>query len=176
MRVKSILAGALGALLLSESAFGLSCARPDLVRTLEEVKASPKIYHILVGNFTSLTPGPAFPKMGPNTPREDQFKPKPPRIIQSYFEGYSLASSGHQDVQLSRFPVDIEVSCAGPWCSDVPSPDRQLIAFVEARDGQAPVLKISPCPSKTFSANERQVQKTRECLDRTCSSRGTVRR
>ena len=159
-----------GALLLAESASALSCARPDLVRTLEEAKASPKLYHILVGNFRSLTRGPAFEPMGPNTPPEDQFKPRTPRIMPAVFEGYSLAGSRRRDVPLYRFPVDIEVSCIGPWCSDVPSPDRKLIAFVEAREGRAPILKISPCPSQTFAADREAVQTARQCLDKTCRS------
>ena len=170
MRIKFILASALGALMLSESAFGLSCMRPDLVKSLEEAKESPKIYHILVGRFKSVSREPAYPKMGPNMPPEDQFKPRPPRIMQSYFEGYSLAKTPHQDWPLSRYPVDIEVSCMGPWCSSVPSPDRQLIAFVEARPGLPPILKISPCPGKTFEADGKQVQKIRQCLDKKCAS------
>ena len=170
MRLKFILASAIGALMLSESAFGLSCMRPDLVKTLEEAKDSPKIYHILVGRFQSLSRGPAFPDMGPNMPPEAQFESKPPRIMPSLFEGYSLAKNARRDIPLSRFPVDIEVSCMGPWCSDVPPPDRELIAFVEARPGQAPILKISPCPGQTFAADRKQVQKVRQCLDRKCAS------
>jgi len=154
----------------SQSASALSCARPDLVHTLEQAKDSPKIYYILVGRFQSLTRGPAFPQMGPSRSPEEQFNPKSPRVMQSYFEGFSIAKNPRYDVPLSRFPVDIEVSCAGPWCSDVPSPDRRLIAFVEARDGQPPVLKISPCPSQTFEANRKQVQKVRQCLDKKCAS------
>jgi hypothetical protein len=160
----------IGALMFSQSASALSCARPDLVRTLEDAKDSPKIYHILVGRFQSLTRGPAFPQMGPNMPPEDQFKPKPPRLMPSYFEGYSLAKNPRRDVPLSRFPVDIEVSCIGPWCSDVPAADRELIAFVEARPGQTPVLRISPCPSQTFAADRKQVRKVRQCLDRKCQA------
>jgi len=159
-----------GAILLSNSASALSCARPDLVRTLEAAKASPKIYYILVGKFTSLTPGPAFEPMDHYVSPEDPFKRMSPRIMPSTFEGYSLAKNRRKDTPLTRFPVDIEVSCVASWCSDVPSPDRELIAFVEARDGQAPILRISPCPSQTFSADREEVQRVRQCLDNRCES------
>ena len=39
--------------MLSDSAFALSCMRPDLIKTLEDAKASDKVYHILVGKFMS---------------------------------------------------------------------------------------------------------------------------
>lgn len=163
-----------GAILLSNSASALSCARPDLVSTLEAAKASPNIYYILVGNFTSLTEGPAFtPWEG--LPPEDQMKQRPPRIMPSTFEGYSLATTRRDDVPLTRFPVDIEVSCVASWCSDVPSPDREMIAFVEARNGQAPILRISPCPSQTFTADRKQVEKVRQCLDKNCETDGPRR-
>jgi hypothetical protein len=169
MRIKPILGGVLGGLMMAQSASALSCARPDLVRTLEAAKASPKIYYVLVGTFTSLSSGPAFTPWEGLSP-QDQMKQRPPLIIPSHFEGYSLAKNDRHDVSLKRFPVDIEVSCVASWCSDVPPPDRELIAFVEARDSQAPILRISPCPSQTFAADQTRVLKARQCLDRRCSS------
>lgn len=160
-----------GAIMLSNTASALSCMHPDLIRTLEDAKDSPKTYYILVGNFTSQASGPAFTPWEA-LPPEDQMKQRLPRIMPSTFEGYSLAKNRRQDVPLTRYPVDIEVSCAGPWCSDVPSPDRELIAFVEARDGQAPLLTLSPCPSQTFTAGSKQLRTIRRCLDKTCASPG----
>jgi len=158
--------GIMAALMVSQSASALSCARPDLVRTLEDAKASPKIYHVLVGRFISR----GSPKHNPGgyVSPEEQFKPKPPVITQSLFEGVSLAQTPRQDHQLTRFPVDIETSCIGPWCSSAPQSDQELIAFVEARPGQSPILRISPCPSQAFRADPKQVSKVRQCLDQTC--------
>lgn len=168
MKVRSIFAAALGGLIFSESAFALSCARPDLVKTLEEAKASEKLYYILVGKFTSMSLPPKTRYQGGYVSPEDQFKPKPPVITSTFFEGYSLAKHPRHDGHLTRFPVDIETSCVGPWCSAVPSEDSKLIAFVEVRDGYPPLLKISPCPSVTFAAEKRQIKKVRQCLDRSC--------
>jgi hypothetical protein len=168
MNIKSIIAAALGTLMLSESAFALSCARPDLVKTLEDAKASEKLYYILVGKFTPISPQEKNRPQGGYVPPEDPFKPKPPVMTSTFFEGYSLAKHRRHDGYLSRFPVDIETSCAGPWCSNVPSENSKLIAFVEVRDGQPPLLKISPCPSFTFAAEKKQVKTLRQCLDRSC--------
>lgn len=170
MRLRSIGAAILGSLMLADSAFALSCMRPDLVKTLEEAKASEKLYYILVGKFVPLKPPAKTDFNGGYAPPENQFKPKPPVITQSYFQGYSLAQDPRRDSHLTRFPVDIETSCVGPWCSGVPSGEREIIAFVEARDGQPSLLKISPCPYWTFGAEPEQVQKLRQCLDKTCES------
>lgn len=168
MRLRSICAAVLGTMMLADSALALSCMRPELVKTLEDAKASDKLYYILVGKFVSLTPRPKGKPHGGHLSPEDQFKSKPSMITRAYFEGYSLAKHPRQDAYLSRFPVDIETSCTGPWCSDVPSGNSEMIAFVEARQGQAPLLKISPCPYWTFDAAPQKVKKLRNCLDKTC--------
>ncbi len=142
MKIRSLCAAVLGSMMLADSAFALSCARPDLVKTLEEAKASEKLYYILVGKFTSMSPRPKTSYQGGYVSPEDQFKPKPPVITSTFFEGYSLAKHRRQDGHLTRFPVDIETSCVGPWCSAVPSKDSKLIAFVEAREGYPPILRI----------------------------------
>ncbi len=169
MKIKMGVTGALMISLIASmvptSASALSCLRPDLLRTLEEAKASPKTYHILVGRFVS--DAPKFNPGGSISPK-DQFKPKPPVITQSLFKGISLATSRQQDQVLTRFAVDIETSCVGPWCSSPPQSDQGLIAFVEARSGQSPILRISPCPSQTFRADAEQVRKVRQCLTKDC--------
>ena len=53
MKLRSTLTVILAALMMSEGAFALSCMKPDLVKTLEEAKASDKVYHILAGKFVS---------------------------------------------------------------------------------------------------------------------------
>lgn len=170
MRLRSLCAVILGSIMLAGNASALSCMPSDLIKTLEDAKASEKLYYILVGNFTPLSPLPKREFNEGYISPEDQFKSKPPVITQSHFQGYSLAQDPRRDAQLSRFPVDIETSCVGPWCSAVPSSSRDIIAFVEMRDGQAPLLKTSACPYWTFSAEANSVEKLRECLDKTCKS------
>ena len=176
MRVRLILSTLLVCLLLTESALALSCARPELIKTLEDAKASEKTYHILVGQFVSSSANPKQDiyrlKDVIKSHPENQFKPRPPKITKTVFEGYSLANNPSQDVPLTRYPVDIETSCAGPWCGSIPQHHDKIIAFVEAREGQAALLRIGPCPSLVFSVKSEngKVQKIRQCLDRTCQS------
>ncbi len=138
----------LGALLWSESAFALSCARPNLMQTLEEAKSSDKVYHILMGRFVTKTRPTSETVQG-----SESFRSQPPTLTQSWFEGRSVSHHSNTDVRLTRFPVDIETSCIGPWCSSLPSGNETLIAFVEARQGQSPILRISPCPKSVYPAD-----------------------
>jgi len=163
-RFRDVLTGVMGAVLLSESAFALSCARPDLLRSLDAAKASPKTYHILVGRFTPKTISP------PRIPKQlrDHQLTRTTEVTQSSFEGVSLAQDSRYDEALSGYPVDIEISCTGPWCARAPGSKQELIAFVEARPGQAPILRLSPCSSQTFSAASEQVEKVRQCLTQSC--------
>jgi len=167
MKLRAILAGLFGALIFSESAFALSCMRPDVLRSLQEAKEGASTYYILVGRFAS--EGNRH-RTNPNgyVDSEDPFKPKQPVITRSLFEGVSLAKHRRQDQALSRYPIDIETSCVASWCSRVPESGQDLIAFVLERPGQSPLLQISPCPSNSFQADAEKVQKLRQCLDKRC--------
>lgn len=167
MKFRSVFAGIIGTLILSsaglsQNAYALSCMQPDLIRTLEDAKSSDKVYYILVGKFTS----------EPHKVKPYNFNhhnPKPPKVIRSWFEGYSVAQDPRYDSHLTRFPVDIQTSCAGPWCSSPPANGHEFIAFVQARESQAPLLNVSPCPTWVFPAKDKQVQKIRQCLDKSCT-------
>ena len=164
--------------MLSDSAFALSCMRPDLIKTLEDAKASDKVYHILVGKFMSNPSAYQYRgglQAGP--PRSDGTRRvvapvtnKSPRFSQSLFEGRSLSNDPRNDVQLSQFPVDIKMSCSSMWCASPPRSDKEVVAFVEEREGQAPILRISACPKWIFTGNtEDHIQTIRYCLDNNCS-------
>lgn len=167
MILRSLSLGAVGALILAESAFALSCLSPDLAKIMEEAKASETVYSILVGTLE--TPPAAQMPLEPFDP-EDQFKPKPPVTIPAKFSGYALTSDINTDALLTEFPVDIETSCAGPWCSRAPSSESRNIVFVEMRQNQTPLLKISPCPKWVFPLRDKgdQVEKLRACFDKKC--------
>ena len=164
--------------MLSDSAFALSCMRPDLIKTLEEAKASEKVYHILVGKFVS---DPSAYKynggLQAGLPRIDGTREvgvpltnKSPRITQALFEGVSLSNDPRNDEQLSHFPVDIKMSCTSIWCGTPPASDQDVVAFVEARDEQVPILRISACPKWLFAGNsETHIKTIRHCLDNNCS-------
>jgi len=166
MRLRSVLAAVLGVFMMSESAFALSCMRPDLVKTLEDAKASPKLYHIFVGRFDA-----PQVKFNPNQfeYQTQIFPPRDPsRTVRGTFTGYSLSNNPRTDMRLTGYPVQVKVTCAASWCGQVPGRGQKIIAFVEAPPGQAPVFQMGACPYWTFPAEPKQVQKVRQCLDRTC--------
>lgn len=164
--------------MVSEGAFALSCMKPDLVKTLEEAKASDKVYHILAGKFVSeptedhdrggyqLGPSRSDGSRAVTLPQGN----KTPKITRAWFEGIAVAKHAQNDGQLTRFPVDIQTSCVGVWCSRPLPSDREVVAFVEDRAGQVPLLKISACPKWVFSKNVPvQVGNIRQCLDKDCT-------
>lgn len=160
-------AALLGALMMSRSASALSCAQPNLKRVVEDAKASETIYYVLAGRFISQAKntrrGGYDPSVGGRGFQESK------EITRVTFEGYSIAPSRAGDQNLTRFPVDIETSCAGPWCSGVPDASQELLAFVEARDGEPPILKIDPCPQFVYPANPETVETVRACLTTSCA-------
>ena len=157
----------LGALMASQSASALSCAKPNLDRVVEEAKASDKIYYVLVGRFTSQTQNTRRGGYDPSVNRLNFQQSK--QITRVTFEGYSIAPPGGRDQELTRYPVDVETSCAGPWCSGVPDASKERLVFVEARDGEPPVLRIGPCPKFVYPANPSTVETVRECLNGSCA-------
>lgn len=156
----------LGALLVSQTASALSCAPPNLQRVVEEAKASEKTYYVLVGRFTSQTKNTR--RAGYNSGVNGRSFQESKEVTQAIFEGYSIAPSRAADQDLTAYPVDVETSCAGPWCAGVPNATQELLAFVEARDGEPPILRIGPCPKYTYPANPATVETVRTCLTGTC--------
>jgi hypothetical protein len=160
-----------------QEASALSCMRPDLIKTLEEAKASEKIYHIFVGKFKpelTAAPGTFTNTDGNKTPfshSPDHYN-KQPRVTRARFSGFSLASNPRYDYPLTDYPVNIDTSCAGPWCGSLPGKQQEVIAFVEAQAGQYPVLRVTPCPDKVHPVRpkDNQIKKVRSCLGRTCQT------
>ena len=157
----------IGLIAFSQSALALSCIAPDLGKAMETAKNSPLTYHVFVGRFVT----PNYPKQDTSMGLE-YFEPKSPILARSWFKGVSLAPEASSDVPLSKFPVDLEVGCAGPWCGAPPNETQTHIAFVEARSDAPPILRISACRSKVFTVRDGdgQVEKLRACFDKTCLS------
>ena len=154
----------IGALMMSQSALALSCAQPNLQRVIEEAKSSEKIYHVLAGRFT---PPAKKTRRGGYDPSVNRLSfQESKEMTRVSFEGVSIASSRAGDEAFLSFPVDVETSCAGPWCGGVPNAKQELLVFVEARDGEPPVLRIGPCPKFVFPANPPNIQAVRAQLSR----------
>lgn len=168
MFLKSVVTAIVATLMLAESASALSCARPDLARTMEKAKSSDKFYYVLVGKFR-----PQNPYDNRKYPSYNEKNPGPQSTMM-WFDGRSIAKHPWQDSQLNYFPVEVRTSCAGPWCSSPPQSGENFISFVEVRRGQAPLLHIGPCPEWMYRVQPRdgQVQSLRDCMDKPCKPTG----
>ncbi len=169
MPFKILLTALMSTLVFSNTAYALSCMRPDLMKTMEEAKASQTVYSVWVGTFDTLASAQVHSDF--IAPR-DQFKPRPPKLTSAQFTGYALTPNARTDVPLSLYPVDIETRCSGPWCGKVPSAEYESLVFVEMRPQQTPILKIMPCPQWVFSvkAETEAVERIRACFDKPCRS------
>lgn len=166
--VKSTALGLLAAALLAPSASALSCARPDIAQTMEQVKASEDLYYILVGTFTS----PKLPKTkkprSPNAPMNGVGA----HTVEAWFDGRMLSNNARYDTPVTRMPVDVDVTCAGPWCGSAPANGQEMIAFVKVRPGQPMVLDAGACPNKVYRlhADKKQIETLRSCFDKSCAA------
>lgn len=161
MKLRALIIAALGSLMLADSAFALSCMRPDLARTMENAKSSDKLYYVLVGQFR----GQSYNQ----TPSYNGKDPKPIRTTM-WFDGRSIAQHPWYDSRLNSFPVEVQTSCAGPWCGSLPRAGETVLTFVEVRHGQTPLLHIGACPEWLYRVQpgDGQVQSLRDCMDKPC--------
>lgn len=166
MKLRSIFTVILGSLMLAESASALSCMRPDLGATMEKAKASDKLYYIFVGTFR-----PQNPVVTPKPP-QDYSQQGTPTLTRMWFDGRSIGPKPHHDTQLTRFPLEVQTSCAGPWCGAAPTGNSELIAFIEARPGMVPLLRVGACPEWMYHVqpDDGKVEKLRDCFDKPCKS------
>lgn len=167
MILRPVFMGVLGSCIMAGSAFALSCAPPDLAQTMENAKSSDKTYYIFVGRFQ-----PAHQRAQSVQPKPAYQRPTATRT-RMIFNGRALGRYPNWDSYLSSYPLDVQTSCAGPWCSSPPSDTGEKIAFVEAAPGHMPVLRVSPCPTWMFNLEPQtgQIDLLRSCMDRPCKAR-----
>ena len=164
---QSALLGLVAASSFATSASALSCMRPDIAQTMETAKASEDLYYIMVGQF-SYTPLPKTKKPqfnNPNAPMNGIGA----HTVKATFNGRFLSNVAQYDAPAMRVPVDIDVSCTGPWCGGPPQNGTEVIAFVKSRPGQPLLLKVGPCPDKVYGFERAKVEKLRNCFDKACT-------
>ena len=166
MKFRPLLAAFAAVMMCAPSASALSCMRPDIAKTMEKVKASDDTYYILVGTFQSTPP----PKVAPSNDLNAPINGIGSHSVDAWFDGRILSNDARSDGPVSRMPISVAVSCAGPWCGSVPANGREVIAFVKARPSQAMLLEAGPCPDKVHSVDDAKIAKLRSCFDQACLS------
>ena len=166
MKIKSALIALAAVTMLSPAASALSCMRPDIAQTMESAKAADEVYYILVGTFTSAPVPKTLKSNDPNAPQNGIGS----HTAEAWFDGKILSNDARYDNPVTRLPVDVAVSCAGPWCGSVPANGREVIAFVKVRTGQPMLLEAGACPDKVHMADKVKISKLRDCFDKECQS------
>lgn len=138
---------------LAGQAHALSCFQPDIVKSYQGHAVAEEAYVVVRGKLRFTPP----PRQPVRNDAEDQ-------TVKARFEGVALSNKAF-DTSFSR-PLQITMSCSGPWCANV-TPDKDVIAFVEqTRTGLH--LTEGPCPWSIF------YEPTKKQIDRLlfCHTRG----
>ncbi|MGZ9812068.1 hypothetical protein ACXN5S_16520 [Pseudoroseicyclus sp. H15] len=142
--------------LTATSAQALTCLRPDVATTFQEVAAAEERYMVLSGTLTfddSLMPPPTL-----QTVPDGGLHPDP---VPAEFTGSHLAADGAFSSPLAETPVTLEIDCAAAFCTSLTSP-LEVLAFVQIDDGSMR-LDATPCSDKIF------MNPTDEMLDQVMS-------
>ena len=126
------------AMVLGTQASALSCLRPDVARTFQEVAAAEESYVVLLGEFEFRAP-----------PRQPVSNDAQPQQVIAQFTGSALGGSGFVDT--APLELTLETTCAGPWCGGFPQPETEVLGFVELTP-RGYVLSLGPCGGAVFSA------------------------
>lgn len=123
---------------LSSQASALSCLRPDVARTFQQIAAAEERYVVLLGEFEFVAP--------PDQPVSNDAQSQQ---VVAQFSGSALGAAGFVDT--APIDVKLQTSCAGPWCGGFPAPQTDVLAFVELNP-QGYVLSLGACGGTVFAA------------------------
>ena len=141
---------------LPVQAMALSCMRPSVERTFNEIHAAAEEYIAVEGRLTLNTR---------KLPRSHSNNQRPPELtrIRAKLSGTSLSHAGFK-VPFDR-EITLNVSCFGPWCGSAQN-GEQVLAFLKRQNGGYS-LDINPCGGHVFS-NPRpaMLKKVTRCMRR----------
>ena len=144
----------LAVMLLPAQAFALSCVRPSVERSFDQVNAAPEPYVVVMGRLTLDTR--KMPKTGDQTRN-----PRKMTQVPGTLTGKSLGLAGFK-VPFDQ-DITLQVGCIGPWCGSAQN-GAEVLAFVR-REGQKYVLDVSPCGGRMFGTPKRaMIRKLQQCL------------
>jgi hypothetical protein len=126
------------ATVLGTQASALSCLRPDVARTFQQIAAAEERYVVLLGEFEFRAP----PEQSISNDAQGQ-------QVVAQFTGSSLGAAGFVDT--APIELTLQTSCAGPWCGGFPAPETEVLAFVE-QTPQGYVLSLGACGGTVFPA------------------------
>lgn len=138
--------------LVANQAAALSCMRPDVATTFNQMNEVPEDVYVLRGTLDfdeSLLPQGAV---------NEERTPEP---IQATFNGNGLTLEGFTSSFGS--PVVVQSICYGPWCGGVGS-GKDLITFAKVIDDDI-VIEVDPCGSTVFyEPTQSMIEDLKSCI------------
>ncbi|MEM9108370.1 MAG: hypothetical protein AAGC96_22245 [Pseudomonadota bacterium] len=151
MRMRTLIS-ALLVCLSAGQATALSCMRPDVATTFNQMNAVPEDVYVLRGILT-------FDEgLLPQGVVNEERNPEP---IPARFVGKGLTLDGFT----ARFesPVIVQSLCFGPWCGAVGAGD-EIITFAKVL-GDKIVVEVDPCGSTVFyEPTQSMVEDLKSCI------------
>ena len=139
----------------AQSAFALSCARPDPVRTchsMQEQQLSP-IWANGQLNFS---------KIISQENNEGNIGGKGAAVADYTFTGTLTDKSGIRSVKNTA--LRISTSCAGPWCANLPDDENSGYYLLQPNGKSGMKLHIGPCTFLPYSVTEQERKEIEACV------------
>lgn len=134
------------------SAAALSCLRHGVTDAYRAAAEADAAYVVVRGTLR-------FDES--RLPRSHQASTPERRVLKGEIEGVAMGPMGQRVAR--SYDIQLEVSCAGPWCAEPRMGDT--LAFLR-KDGARYVLEDSPCGAFLFNRPRAEdVRAVQACLD-----------
>ena len=145
--------------LAAQPALALSCLRPDAVRLYKFAEESDALYQIVLGRISAAGPinRPEAPEMG-----ETPF-PEGETAVATTTVRVTGVALGRRlfDTEFDR-EVTLELGCLGPWCSDPPAMDKDLILAIRV-EGEERILNPGVCSEASVLGTIGAIDRLLDC-------------
>ena len=162
--MKYLLRITLAATLFANSAYALSCMRPNLARTFNNAAASKDTFHVAYGKIK-----PTQKVVDPNKNTTD-INNKKSYSVKAEFTGGFLGFNGFGKSKTK--PIRVNVSCLGAWCGGFPNSADDMIVFLK-RTPDGMTVDSGPCGGDIkFNPSEEELNIIKSCMrNGKCSKR-----
>lgn len=142
-------------LTVSQSAFALSCMKPDPVQICQQMQQQ-QLSPIWADGQLSLQ------RIISQEENEMNIGAKGAAVADYAFTGTLTDQSGVRNVKNAA--LRITTSCAGPWCASLPENGKSGYFLLEAKGKSAMELHIGPCTFVPYTVTEQEKKAIAACV------------
>lgn len=157
MNTKHLLQTTTVTLLLTtvQSAFALSCIRPDPVQSCKQMQSDNQSPVWVNGTLR-------LKRIISQETRGKSIGGKGPAVAEYIFTGDLSDKSGKRAVK--GIPLTISTSCAGPWCASLPQDNKSGYFLMKGDDKSGLKLNLGACSFQPFQVTAEQVKAVEACV------------